>query len=170
MFFVGLYEQTIDGKNRLAIPHPIRSKMNADTDGRGFYVLPGQEPGTLAIYAEKYFEDRVRSLVPAEEDLSEQGHAWRRFEFSQAALLDADSQGRILIPDRLLKRTGIGSKVTLIGVQDHLEVWEREAYDRFQDGQWSGFVENRQKAVAEFRELKSRQAAQKSPAGEGSGG
>jgi len=157
MFFVGMYELTIDTKNRLSIPHAIRSKMNCDTDGRSFYVIPGQRRGTLAMYPERYFE-RSRAQFPPEEQLSQQAHEWRQFEYSQSALLDPDSQGRILIPDRLLKRAGIDREVTLIGVQDRLELWSRAEFDAFEQGKWPDYPEQR---VAVMKELRGLQTAGK---------
>lgn len=152
MFFVGMYELTIDAKNRLSIPHAIRSKMNCDTDGRSFYVVPGQRRGTLAIYPERYFE-QTRAAFPADEQLSGEGYEWRQFEYSQSALLDPDSQGRILVPERLLKRAGIGREVTLIGVQDRLELWSRADFDEFQDGKWPQYPQHRAAAMKELRLL-----------------
>ena len=152
MFFVGMYELTIDSKNRLSIPHAIRSKMNCDTDGRSFYVVPGQRRGTLAIYPERYFE-KTRAQIPAEEQLSKQGYEWRQFEYSQSALLDPDNQGRITVPERLLKRAGIDREVTLIGVQDRMELWSRTEYDAFQDSKWPEYPDHRVKAMQELREL-----------------
>jgi MraZ protein len=159
MFFVGMYELTIDAKSRLSIPHAIRSKMNCDADGRSFYVVPGQRRGTLAMYPERYFE-QARAQIPPPEQLSEDGHEWRQFEYSQSALLDPDSQGRILIPERLLTRAGIGREVTLIGVQDRLELWSRTAFDAFQDGKWPEYPQHRAAAMKELRAL---QAANRGP-------
>jgi MraZ protein len=159
MFFVGTYELTIDAKSRLSIPHAIRSKMNCDTDGRSFYVVPGQRRGTLAMYPERYFE-QARAQIPPPEQLSEDGHEWRQFEYSQSALLDPDNQGRILIPERLLKRAGIGREVTLIGVQDRLELWSRAEFDAFQDGKWPEYPQHRAAAMKELRAL---QAAKRGP-------
>lgn len=151
MFFVGLYELIIDAKGRLSIPHAIRSKMNCDVDGRAFYVLPGQRQGTLALYPERYFE-RMRATFPADEQISKQAYEWRQFEYSQAALLDADNQGRINIPDRLLKRAGLDKKVTLIGVQDRLELWDRSAFEDFQNERWPDYPRRREQALTELRE------------------
>lgn len=151
MFFVGSYELTIDAKNRLSIPHVIRSKINCDTDGRSFYIVPGRRRGTLAIYPERYFE-QTRKHVPPSEQLSEEGYEWRQFEYSQSALLDPDNQGRVLIPERLLRRAGIGREVTLIGVQDRIELWSRADFDAFQDGKWPDYPQHRAKAMDELRE------------------
>jgi len=163
MFFVGMYELTIDSKNRLSIPHAIRSKMNCDTDGRSFYIVPGQRRGTLTIYPERYFE-QTRSRIPAPERLSEEGYEWRQFEYSQSALVDPDTQGRVLVPERLLKRAGIGREVTLIGVQDRLELWSRAEFDAFQDSKWPTYPEHRGKAMEELRVQQAAGAAAESSA------
>ena len=157
MFFVGTYELTIDAKNRLSIPHAVRTKMNCDADGRAFYVVPGQRRGTLAIYPERYFE-QTRTEIPSPEQLSEAGHEWRQFEFSQSALLDPDNQGRILLPERLLKRAGVAREVTLIGVQDRLELWSRTEFDAFQDEKWPEYPQHRTQAMQELRELQAAKA------------
>ncbi|MFQ5804997.1 MAG: division/cell wall cluster transcriptional repressor MraZ [Phycisphaerae bacterium] len=163
MFFVGMYELTIDSKNRLSIPHAIRSKMNCDTDGRSFYIVPGQRRGTLAIFPERYFE-QARAQIPTPEQLSEDGYEWRQFEYSQSALLDPDNQGRILIPERLLKRAGIGREVTLIGVQDRLELWSRAEFDAFLEANWPAYPQHRGKAMQELREWQAANVARQSPA------
>ena len=162
MFFVGMYELTIDAKNRLSIPYAIRSKLNSDTDGRSYYIVPGQRRGTLAVYPERYYE-RTRAQIPSPEQLSDGGYEWRQFEFSQSALLDPDSQGRILIPERLLKRAGMGREVTLIGVQDRLELWSRAEFDAFQDGKWPGYPQHRSEAMQELRQLQVAGVAAETP-------
>ncbi|MGD8453113.1 MAG: hypothetical protein PVJ57_14945 [Phycisphaerae bacterium] len=158
MLLAGRFEQTIDAKNRLSIPFAIRRKLNPDQDGHSFYVLPGQRRGTVALYAEKYFE-RMRPLLP-EESVSEETHEWRKFEYSQCALLDPDSQGRILIPEHLLKREGIGKEVMLTGAEDHLVLWDRKDFEEFENNQWERFSENRSKAMRELRTLAARQVTE----------
>lgn len=150
MFFVGAYELRIDDKNRCSVPHPVRSKMNCDIDGRSFYVLPGFRRGTLALYAEKYFE-QLRQAVPPANQLADDVHEWRQFEYSHCYLLDPDSQGRVLIPERLLKQAGLGREVTMIGVQDHLELWNTADYEAFQAEQWPKYPQRRALALAEVK-------------------
>ncbi len=145
MFLVGTYELVIDAKNRLSIPFNIRRKL----DEHAFYILPGEKPRTLALYPEAYFE-RLRPVPPAEA-LSTEAHSWRQFEYSQCALLDPDSQGRVLIPERLLQKAGIGKEVTLIGVQDHLELWNRSDFEEFEQHGWGGLPENRKRAMQELK-------------------
>jgi MraZ protein len=149
MLLAGRFEQTIDSKNRLSIPFAIRQKLDPEDDGHSFYVLPGERVGTLALYAAKYFE-RSRPAVP-EHEASPETYEWRQFEYSQSALLDPDSQGRVLIPEHLLKRAGIGREVMLTGAEDHLLLWDRKRFEEFENSQWDRFQEKRSKAMAELR-------------------
>lgn len=161
MFFVGTFELSIDTKNRLSVPYLIRSKLDPSRDGRAFYVLPGRFPQTLAIFPDEYFE-RLRMSAPLADDLSDGTYAWKQFEYSQAALLEPDNQGRILVPERLLRRCGIEREATLIGVQDHLELWNRKAYADFQERMWPDYPARRTDAWAELKALQASEKASES--------
>ena len=41
---------------------------------------------------------------------------------------DRDAAGRITLPVRIQKKYDIGQKVIVIGVGDHLEIWDEERY------------------------------------------
>jgi len=158
VFLVGTYELVIDAKNRLSIPFAIRRKLAEHS----FYVLPGYRLRTLALYPERYFEE-LRPVPPVEA-LSEHAVQWRQFEYSQCALLVPDGQGRILLPERLLRRAGISRDVVLIGVQDHLELWNRDDFEQFERSQWQSLADNRARAMEELKAF-ARPAGGGSPAG-----
>jgi MraZ protein len=152
MLLAGTYELTIDNKNRLSIPFAIRRSINDDVDGQSFWMLPGRRPGTLSMYPERYFK-RVREHQPDDDLLSDQAYAYREFEYSQSVLLEPDAQGRVLIPDRLLKRVGFTKDVVLTGVRDHLELWRLEDFDKFETGMWPAYTEERARALEEMNRL-----------------
>lgn len=154
MFFVGTFELSIDSKNRLSIPYVIRSKLSPDQDGRSFYVLPGRREGTLEIYPDHAFE-RGKQAAPSTDRLCDDTFEWRQFESSQTSLVDPDAQGRILIPERLLKRAKIEKEAVLIGVQDHMELWDRQKFEDFQAQKWPDYPRYRSEAARERSELSS---------------
>ena len=121
----GEYELSIDEKNRLLIPAEIRHKFNPDTDGSAFFIKVGKNKVPW-LYPQKYYEEAAQtppSLNPTEDNL-----AMDQFNFAFASLLEWDKQGRVVLPDKILKRTAVGKEVTLIGAKDHLELWSREAW------------------------------------------
>lgn len=136
MVFTGTYEHTIDSKNRLAIPSEVRSQVQKEArTGEGdavyLYVTLG-EGRTLALYTEHGFEQRARELDSSELE-AEQLLAYERLLFSTSQRVEIDKQGRVRLPDQLLKRTQLGSEVVLLGVKDHLEVRDRQAWLAYLD-------------------------------------
>ena len=77
--------------------------------------------------------------------------AFARLFYAQAQQLEIDQQGRIRIPPELAKFAGLSREAMLLGVQDHLEIWDR--------GAWEAYVTERQPrydqiAEAAFKGLK----------------
>ena len=41
-----------------------------------------------------------------------------------------DGQGRVLIPSLLREQAGMNGEVVVLGTDDHLEVWNRTAFEK----------------------------------------
>ena len=52
----------------------------------------------------------------------------QRWFFASGSDAELDKQGRVVIPATLLKNAGIGREVTVAGVYDHLEIWDRVSW------------------------------------------
>jgi len=127
MIFTGQYDHTIDAKNRLAIPRKYRSRLDPERDGNGFVVVPGTPNTTLWLYTEKAFEQLASkaesNLIPREDQLH-----FDRIFYSSAEYLDLDSQGRVLLPEKMVADAGLTKEVTVCGVRDHIEIHTRAAF------------------------------------------
>ena len=165
MFLAGTYELTIDAKNRLSIPFAVRRELTEETDGHAFWLTPGRRPGTLTLIPKKHFE-QLRAHRPDDESLSEEAFAYRQWEDSQSVLLDPDAQGRVLIPERLLKAVGIEKEVALVGRGDRLELWHRGRYESFAGEMWADYPTRRARAMDEEKKLLATRRA----GGDGSAG
>lgn len=138
LVFTGTYEHAIDAKNRLAIPSDVRAQIQRDIEaGNGdtvsLYVTPG-EGNVLCIYTETAFERRANQLDDSELDPVEL-MVYEQLLFSQSRRVDIDKQGRVRLPDPLLRQANLGRDVVLIGVKDHLEVRDRETWLSYVDEQ-----------------------------------
>lgn len=124
----GEHELTIDDKNRLLVPSEIRKSLNPERDGEAFFLVIGPNR-KLWFYPERYYEYLVsqgRQELTPDEDLL----AFNQFHFAMASRLELDKQARVLLPEKALRRTGTGREVTLIGARDHLELWNRDEWER----------------------------------------
>lgn len=130
MSFVGEHERTIDAKNRLSIPVEYRTVEAAGEDIRVFYLVPGPRGGMLSLYAEKDFA-RCEEEVPSDLMSDEDELTFLQMFYSQATRLEVDKQGRVLLPERILKRYQISREVYVTGAKDRLDIWSKKAYEAF---------------------------------------
>lgn len=135
--FTGIYEHTIDSKNRLAIPSDIRKRLRSVVEGSdrddevvSLYVTPDESRRALCLWPKDRFEQRAAELDRSERS-SREILPYERLFYSLANLAELDKQGRIRLPDTLLSMCAIGSEVTVLGVNDHMEVWNRQAWTQY---------------------------------------
>lgn len=145
MLFSGRYEYTIDAKNRLAIPSPVREEIERGGDSRKVFVTRGMQEKTLAIWPEKHFlalaNQLPQSPIPDPDQL-----AFETLFFSSSYGVEPDTQGRILVPEALMKDIGIGRQVVITGVRDHLAIWNRQDFETFQEENKARFALLQQRA------------------------
>ena len=138
MIYTGIYELSVDPKNRLSIPANIRSHMDPELDGTGFYLVPGDRQGLLSLYADKYFEryaEKYHSTLRPNQEKED----FEMVFYAMATLLDVDKQGRVVLPQRILDYTKIGRQVTLSGARDHLVVWNRHDFAEYMQKNWTRY-------------------------------
>jgi len=115
---LGEHEHSLDDKNRLTLPSKHRAAFED-----GVVVTRGLD-GCLYAYPRTAWEqlaERIQSLDP----LAEGSRVMQRHFFAGAAQGDLDKQGRMVIPAGLIEHAGLGREVTVAGVFDHLEIWDR---------------------------------------------
>ncbi len=119
--FYGTYNRTLDNKNRLQLP----SKLLKDLPSK-LYILKGFE-GCVSLFLPTDFDAFMKKL----ESLSyfkQAARAYLRLASSSVVELEIDSHGRITLPVQVKEKYGLNTEVTLIGVQDHIELWDSEKY------------------------------------------
>ena len=115
----GTYEHSIDAKGRLFIPAKLREEL-----GVTFYLAMGVDE-CLAIYPQETwnrFTEKFASLPMSQS-------AAMRPLFANASKCELDSQGRIVIPQKLRKYAGVEKDAVIIGVNDRAEIWSAETWN-----------------------------------------
>jgi MraZ protein len=82
-----------------------------------------------------------KSNIKANADLSAKGRQLSRMFFSMAFEATLDRQGRVLIPTKLAQYAGLDREVTLTGVDDRLEIWDKAEWDSYVSGADESFAE-----------------------------
>jgi MraZ protein len=128
--FVDFHELVVDEKNRLLVPAEFRKRLDPERDGEAFYLTTGTINGKPWLYTERYYE-YLASRDPGDLMPGEDRNAFEQMYFALASRLEIDRQGRILIPEKTLKRLGLGKEVTMCGVRDHLELWNSDDWETY---------------------------------------
>ncbi len=122
LFLTGEYEHRLDSKNRLFIPGRLRECIYPERDGLGFFLVFGPNK-ILGLYPDKSYRRLALSeggqLVPTAGLVD-----FERVTFALASHLELDPQGRLSLPSKMLERAQLGRDVVLIGVKDHIELWD----------------------------------------------
>jgi MraZ protein len=115
---LGQHEHSLDEKNRLTLPARLREQL-----GERVVVTVGLD-GCLDAYAQDDW-DRLARRIRELDALSRETRVMHRHFFAQAVTAELDRQGRMVLPATLLEAVGIEREVTIAGVHDHLEIWDR---------------------------------------------
>ncbi len=118
---LGEHEHALDEKNRLTLPSKLRGAFRD-----GVVVTRGLDGCLLAWPGDAW--ETMAARLEAVDPFSSDGRRIRRHFFSGASQGELDKQGRLVIPATLLEAAGITREVTVAGVSDHLEIWDRAAW------------------------------------------
>lgn len=113
----------MDLKGRITLPSKLRNLL-----GEEFIITRGLD-NCLFIYSKEEFSkliDKYKQL-PNTYD----ARNFMRFFLSGALELTFDKQGRINISTPLIKYADLKKEVVIIGVNDHLEVFDKTKWEEF---------------------------------------
>jgi MraZ protein len=122
--FLGEYAHTIDTKGRMALPARFRQDISP-----GAVISKGMG-SCLSIYTMQRWNEKSDELAAGK--TSEELRDFERRIFPSANIIELDAQGRLVIPANLRAYAKLGSEVTVAGVRDHIEIWDRAAWQSYQ--------------------------------------
>ena len=129
LMLTGEYEHALDDKNRLFVTNKLRNQIDTDEHGSSFYLVMGTN-GVLCLYPEKYFQQIALAGAPRTA-APDEAVAFERLGFALASKVELDRQGRLLLSEKVRKRARLGSALTLVGVRDHIELWNTDNWEKY---------------------------------------
>ncbi len=121
---IGEYLYTLDDKKRLAIPAKLRRAIGTKAVlTRGLdsclvlYPLPEWKKLNSKLGELSVGQGSTRSLV--------------RLILSGAMEVELDATGRVLVPEYLKEYAGLDKQVTMVGIGERLEVWDKTKWEEY---------------------------------------
>ena len=120
MSFVGSFPHSLDAKKRVFIPAKFREELGAE-----FYITRKFDP-YLSIYTAEEWEEFVTliSALPESEAAELQDYL-----LGAAQKCTPDSNGRIILDEKLMKHAGISKNVVFVGAGKQIKIWSEETWN-----------------------------------------
>ena len=124
--FIGEYTHSVDIKNRLALPSKFRKELGATV-----VVTRGLDQ-CLFIYPLSVWKELAQKLgtMPIGESTT---RSFVRLMLAGATDVQADSQGRVLIPDYLKSYASLAKDVVIAGLYNRLEIWDVVKWESYKE-------------------------------------
>ena len=121
---LGEFHHNIDDKGRLVIPTKFREDLGQE------YILTRGIEKCLYVYSKTEWEKLVGKLntLPFTKKVT---RTFTRFFYSGATACEFDKSGRMSITSPLVSYAGLDKECIIIGVNDHLEIWDSKAFEEF---------------------------------------
>ena len=122
--FMGEYHHNIDEKSRIIMPSKFRYDL-----GETFVITRGID-SCLFVYPKETWNNitnKLNELSFTKKDV----RSFQRFFLSAATICEFDKQGRINISSPLASYANLTRECVIIGVNDRIEIWSKENFDKF---------------------------------------
>ena len=127
--FLSTHENKLDKKGRVSVPASFRSYLSS-MGYSGVICYPSFNNSSIEACSQSRIEklsDSIDSLNPFEE---------KRDIFATSVLADSenlhfDSEGRVSIPNKLLKHAKIKQTMLFIGQGKIFQIWEPKLFEKF---------------------------------------
>ena len=122
--FYGSYQHSLDSKGRMFIPSRMKEQV-----GNTLFIMKGFD-GCISVYKEEDFINKINELRKLPFNQADSRDVIR-VESSSVVELEVDDGGRVLLPKKVLQTYKIGKKIMIVGVIDHFEIWDLEAWNSY---------------------------------------
>jgi MraZ protein len=123
--FLSTFEKQLDAKRRIVVPQDFRAAISGPFDG--VFCFPSIEADCIEGGGKALF-DRYNGVIEELPFGDPLRTALETSVLGGMAQLSFDTAGRITLPEILCDMFAINDWVTVVGLGDRFQIWEREAF------------------------------------------
>jgi len=120
--FRGIYEHSLDSKDRLTVPSRFRAALS---DG---VVLSKSFDPCVWLHTPEGYEDLSARFLTPHSPFGREARSMRRRFHGGSFDEKLDSAGRIRVPRALLEHAGLDGACVVVGTGEYLEIWNADAW------------------------------------------
>ncbi len=152
--FLSSYENKLDKKGRVSVPSSFRSYLNS-MKFNGFITYPSFTNFSL----EACSKDRIEKISNAIDTLNpfeEKRDYFATSVLSESVELQFDTEGRVIIPEKLLLHAKIRNNILFVGLGKTFQIWEPKIFNKYKSLAAKKASKNRSKLKWDNKETTNR--------------
>ena len=123
--FIGRYYHTVEEKGRVSLPKTFREQEKQWVITRGL-------DGGIFLFPRQKYQEQVQTL--SQLGFTKKAHRdVVRLLTNDAEEVEADSLGRIALPEHLRATAQLTKQVVIVGSFERIEIWDVEKYHAYVD-------------------------------------
>ena len=124
--FIGTYYHTLEEQGRVSLPKAFRSTADSWIVTRGL-------DGGLFVFTADNFQEKLNKISENHVFTKKAHRDFVRLMTNEAQAIEVDNNGRVNLPDYLIKFAHLNKDLVVVGSLDYIEVWDRDLYHQYVD-------------------------------------
>ena len=127
--FLSSYVNKIDKKGRASVPASFRSHLGS-LGYNGFIAYPSFNHEALEACSQDRIE-KLSSTIDSLNPFEEKRDFFATSILSESVSLQFDSEGRVLITEKLISHAKIRNNILFVGLGKTFQIWEPKSFEKF---------------------------------------
>ena len=127
--FLSSYENKLDKKGRVSVPASYRSHLSS-LGYSGFIAYPSFNNEALEACSQNRIE-KLSNTIDSLNPFEEKRDFFATSVLSESLSLQFDSEGRVLISEKLLSHAKIKNNILFVGLGKTFQIWEPKSFEKF---------------------------------------
>lgn len=129
MGFKGKYLNKFDSAGRISLPAKMRDELKKNFEPSTLVIYYAVVSKCLKIVTGRVYEDKIEKKYAETQPQTRKEAEVYKLMVSSAEDIEINSSGRISVPALLREKAGLGEECYFIGVNDIIEVWNKETWE-----------------------------------------
>ena len=127
--FLGTHQNRLDAKGRVSVPAAFRANLRGSDGAASLILRPSHKHPCIEAWPEAVFQtlatplDRLDMFSEDQDDLM-------MTLYADATRVEADKEGRIVLPESLVQHAGLSDNVVFMGLGRTFQIWEPAAAEK----------------------------------------
>jgi len=126
--FLSTHINKVDKKGRVSVPSQFRTEL-ASESFQGIVLFRSHVHAALEGFAWSYMQEISRRVENFDLFSAEQDDLAMTV-FGESVQLAFDGEGRIVLPEDLIKFAGVGERAAFVGLGNKFQIWDADVLDK----------------------------------------